>query len=61
MVRLEELAALIEDQIADSPTLDDFGSLVSADFLTSAMTSGRTPEGPLGYARHEVRVHSRLT
>ena len=61
MTRLEELGALIEDQIADSPTLDDFGSLLSADFAITAMTSGRTPEGPLGYARFEVRCHSRLT
>lgn len=61
MTRLEELGALIEDPIADSPTLDDFGSLVSADFAITAMTSGRTPEGPLGYARFEVRCHSRLT
>lgn len=60
MTRLSELGALIENPVADSPTLDDFDSLVSADFVTTNLTCGVSPAGPLGYGRHEVRVHSRL-
>lgn len=61
MTRLEELGSLVEDPVADSPTLDDFPSIVSADFVITNLTAGRTPEGCLGYARYEVRIHSRLT
>lgn len=61
MTRLSELAALIEDPVADSATLDDFEGVVSADFVITAQTAGITPEGAIGYAAAEVRVHSRLS
>lgn len=61
MTRLEELGALIEDPPADSPTLDDLDSVVSADFVTTDLTCGQTPQGPVGYGRHELRLHTRLT
>lgn len=61
MARIDELSALIENPIADTPTLDDFDGVLSAEVVTTGMTCGRTPEGCLGYGRHEVRVHARLT
>lgn len=61
MTRLSELAALIENPIADSATLDDFEGVVSADFVITAQTAGVTPEGTIGYAAAEVRIHSRLS
>lgn len=61
MSRLDELAALIENPVADGPTLEDLDGVVSAEIATTDMTCGRTPDGCLGYGVHEVRVHSRLT
>lgn len=61
LTRLEEIGALLEDPPADTATLDDFPGVVSADYALTDMTCGRTPDGCLGFARHEVRVHSRLT
>jgi hypothetical protein len=61
MTRLEELGALLENPVADEPTLDDFDGIVSADFAITAMTCGRTPQGCVGYAAYDLRIHARLT
>lgn len=61
MARIEALGALIEDVLADEVTLEDLDGIVSVEVLTTDMTSGRTPDGHLGFGRFEVRFHARLT
>lgn len=61
MVRLEELAAVLENPSADDPTLDGFDSVVSADFAVTNIGCQWIQDGPIGFARCELRIHSRLT
>lgn len=61
MSRLTEVCAAIEDVLADDPTLESFDGIVSAQITDEDQTCGSTPEGPLGFGRVVVSVHSRLT
>lgn len=61
MGRLEELADLLENPSADDPTLDGFDSVVSADFAITNIGCSWIQDGPVGFARCELRIHSRLT
>lgn len=61
LTRLTEMMAAIEDVLADSPTLEDFDGVVSAEITSETFTCGETPaDGRLGFGRLVVSVHSRL-
>lgn len=60
--RIDEIAAAIEDIVADSSTLHDFDGVVSAEVTRERSTSADTPsDGPLGFGQIVVFVHTRLT
>lgn len=60
--RIDEIAAAIEDIVADSSTLQDFDGVVSAEVTRERSTAGDTPsDGPVGFGQVVVFVHTRLT
>lgn len=59
--RLAELSAVLENTLADSPTLSDLDGVVSAEITRRRSVAARTPSGILGFAERIVQVHSRLT
>jgi hypothetical protein len=61
MRRIEALAQLAEDVLADDPSLGGFDGVVSIEVTAAEMTCGRTPDAFLGYGAFDIRCHSRLT
>lgn len=61
LTRLTEIMAAIEDTLAESPTLENFDGVVSAEIISERFTCGETPaDGRLGFGQVVVSVHSRL-
>lgn len=61
LTRLTEMMSAVEDVLADSPTLDDFDGVVSAEITSESFMCGETPsDGHLGFGELVVSVHSRL-
>jgi hypothetical protein len=60
MTRLEELCAYIEDRAAGDTTLTELDGVMSVEVTSTDITTGRSPDGFLGFARCEVRIYSRL-
>lgn len=59
--RLAEIAAGIEDVLAEDPTLDDLDGIVSAQVKDMGQQAVSTPEGVVGDGFVEIEVHTRLT
>jgi len=60
MTRLEALCAYVEDLAADDHTLSGMDGVLSVEVTAADVTCGTSPDGFLGFARMEIRVHSRL-
>lgn len=59
--RLDEIAGAVVEVLATDPTLDALDGVLSAEITSVAGPAiGVTPDGPLGYSRIEISVHTRI-
>jgi len=58
--RMAEIQSVIEDWLADDPSIDEFDGVVSAELSNASMTVGMKAEAPTAYGVVTVSVHSRL-
>lgn len=58
--RLAVVVGVLEDWLADDPSLDEFDGVVSAEISDARSAIGMTQEGPMAFGQLTVSVHSRL-
>lgn len=54
------IVGVLEDWLADDPSIDEFDGVVSAEITDARSMVGMTPEGPMAFGQLTVSVHSRL-
>lgn len=59
--RLAEVLGVIENLLADDPTLDEMPALVDAQLTRSAQTVRPSNEGPIGWGLCTLTAHTRLS
>jgi hypothetical protein len=61
MERITEIAASIEDELANDPGLDELDGVISAEVTSEQCSCAQFTEGWIGFGEVIVSVHARLT